>query len=188
MLTQRARQVLQYLVKVHKVEKEILFTRETIMERVRELAREISSEYVGKEPVLIGVLNGAVFFFSDLVMEMSIPSRIDFIRAASYGSEMMSTGSVILTKDVELSLKGEHVIIIEDIVDTGLTLEKIIKTLKEKGAKSIKICTLIDKLERREADIKVDYRGFQVQEGFLIGYGLDYDEQYRCLPDIYTLR
>lgn len=158
------------------------------MERVRDLAREISSEYAGKEPVLIGVLNGAVFFFSDLVMEMSIPSRIDFIRAASYGSKMISSGSVILTKDVEVSLKGKHVIIIEDIVDTGLTLKKIIKCLAEKGAQSIKVCALIDKLERREADITVDYRGFRVHEGFLIGYGLDYDEQYRYLPDIYALR
>ena len=158
------------------------------MERVRDLAREISSEYAGKEPVLIGVLNGAVFFFSDLVMKMSIPSRIDFIRAASYGSAMTSSGSVILTKDVELSLKQKHVIIIEDIVDTGLTLQKIIQYLVEKGADSVKVCALIDKLERREADIKVDYRGFQVQEGFLIGYGLDYDQQYRYLPDIYALR
>jgi len=158
------------------------------MERVRDLAREISSEYAGKEPVMVGVLNGAVFFFSDLVMKMSIPSRIDFIRAASYGSAMTSSGSVILTKDVELSLKGKHVIIVEDIVDTGLTLKKIIKYLVGKGADSVKICALIDKLERREADITVDYRGFQVQEGFLIGYGLDYDQQYRYLPDIYALR
>ena len=170
------------------MKKEILFTRATIRERVRALAHEISSEYAGKEPVLIGVLNGAVFFFSDLVMEMSIPSRIDFIRAASYGSEMMSSGSVILTKDVEISLKGKHVIIIEDIVDTGLTLKKIIKSLEEKGAESIRICTLIDKLERREADIKIDYRGFQVREGFLIGYGLDHDQQYRYLQDIYALK
>jgi len=158
------------------------------MERVRDLAREISSEYAGKEPVMIGVLNGAVFFFSDLVMEMSIPSRIDFIRAASYGSEMISSGSVILTKDVEVPLKGKHVIIVEDIVDTGLTLEKIIKSLEEKGAESIKVCALIDKLERREADTTVDFRGFLVHEGFLIGYGLDYNEQYRYLPDIYALR
>ena len=170
------------------MKKEILFTRATIRERVRALAHEISSEYAGKEPVLIGVLNGAVFFFSDLVMEMGIPCRIDFIRAASYGSEMTSSGSVKLTKDVEISLKGKHIIIVEDIVDTGLTLKEIIKSLEEKGAESIKICTLIDKLERREADIKIDYQGFQVGEGFLIGYGLDHDQQYRYLQDIYALK
>ena len=158
------------------------------MARVRDLAREISSEYAGKEPVLIGVLNGAVFFFSDIVRAMSIPSRIEFIRAKSYGSEMKSSGSVTLTKDVESSLKGKDVIVVEDIVDTGITLKKIIKCLGEKGPNSIRICTLIDKLERREEDIKVDYRGFQIQEGFLIGYGLDHDEQYRYLPDIYALR
>ncbi len=158
------------------------------MARVRDLAREISSEYAGKEPVLIGVLNGAVFFFSDIVREMNIPSRIDFIRAKSYGSETISSGSVTLTKDVEVSLKGKDVIVVEDIVDTGITLTKIVKYLEEKGPNSIRICTLIDKLERREENVKVDYRGFQIQEGFLIGYGLDYDEQYRNLPDIYALR
>lgn len=170
------------------MERELLFSREKILARVKELARQISEEYAGEEPVLIGVLNGAVFFFSDLVMALTIPSKIDFIRAASYGAEMKSSGSVTLTKDVEVSLKGKHVVVVEDIVDTGLTLKKIIKNLQKKAPESVRVCALIDKLERREEDVIIDYRGFRIQGGFLIGYGLDYDEQYRYLPDIYALR
>ncbi|MFZ7111884.1 MAG: hypoxanthine phosphoribosyltransferase [Desulfatiglandales bacterium] len=170
------------------MERQLLFSREEILARVKELARQISSEYADKEPVMVGVLNGAVFFFSDLVMALTIPSKIDFIRAASYGSEVKSSGSVTLTKDVEVSLKGKHVIVVEDIVDTGLTLKKIVKNLEEKSPESIKVCALIDKMERREEDVIIDYRGFHVHEGFLIGYGLDFDEQYRYLPDIYALR
>lgn len=170
------------------VEKELLFSRETILARVRDIARKISSEYAGKEPVLIGVLNGAIFFFSDLVMEMTIPSIIDFIRASSYGSQMESSGLVAFTKDVEVPLEGKHAIVVEDIVDTGLTLKKIIASLREKGPASISVCALIDKVERRETDIVIDYLGFRVKEGFLVGYGLDLNEQFRTLPHIYTIR
>ena len=170
------------------MEKELLISRETIQTRIKELAREISSEYKGKEPILVGILNGAVFFFSDLAMALGISSKIDFIRAASYGSDMSSSGTIKFSKDVEIPIKGKHVIIIEDIVDTGLTLNQIIKKLKERGPESIKICALIDKLERREEEVIIDYCGFQVKEGFLVGYGLDHNEQYRCLPDIYALK
>ena len=170
------------------MKKELFLSRETISVKVKELGQKISSDYAGKEPILIGILNGVVFFFADLVREMTIPSKIDFIRAASYGSGMTSSGTIRLTKDVELPIQGKHVIIIEDIVDTGLTLSRIVKKLKERDPESIKICALIDKTERREKEIVIDYCGFQVKEGFLAGYGLDYDEQYRYLPDIYVLR
>ena len=170
------------------MKKELFLSRETISVKVKELGQKISSDYAGKEPILIGILNGVVFFFADLVREMTIPSKIDFIRAASYGSGMTSSGTIRLTKDVELPIQGKHVIIIEDIVDTGLTLSRIVKKLKERDPESIKICALIDKIERREKEIVIDYCGFQVKEGFLAGYGLDYDEQYRYLPDIYVLR
>jgi hypoxanthine phosphoribosyltransferase len=170
------------------LEKELLIPRKTILSRVGKLARQISSDYAEKEPVLIGVLNGVVFFFADLIMEMNIPSRIDFIRAASYGSNTSSNGSVRLTKDVEISIQDKPIILAEDIVDTGLTLTKIVETLKERDPQSIKICALIDKPERRELEVSIDYCGFQVKEGFLVGYGLDYDEQYRYLPDIYALK
>ena len=170
------------------MKKELYLSRETISTKVKELGQKISPDYAGKEPILIGILNGVVFFFADLVREMTIPSKIDFIRAASYGSGMTSSGTIRLTKDVELPIQGKHVIIIEDIVDTGLTLSRIVKKLKERDPESIKICALIDKIERREKEIVIDYCGFQVKEGFLAGYGLDYDEQYRYLPDIYVLR
>ncbi|MFH1349705.1 MAG: hypoxanthine phosphoribosyltransferase [Pseudomonadota bacterium] len=168
--------------------RELFISRERILARVKDLAREISSDYRGKEPVLIGILNGVVFFFSDLVMAMTIPSKIDFIRAASYGSGMESSGEIRVTKDVEIPVKEEPVILIEDIVDTGLTLKHIVKRIEGRGPESIRICALIDKLERRDEEITIDYCGFQVPEGFLVGYGLDHDEKYRYLPDIYVMR
>jgi len=155
---------------------------------VRELADQICSDYKGKEPVLIGVLNGVVFFIADLARQMTIPTKMDFVRAASYGSGMTSSGTVRLTKDVEIPIRGKPVILVEDIVDTGLTLAHIVEILERKGPESIRICAFIDKLERRDISVTVDYCGFQVEEGFIVGYGLDHDEKYRYLPDIYILR
>ena len=152
------------------------------------MAGRISLDYTGKEPILIGVLNGVVFFFADLAMEMTIPVRIDFVRAASYGSGMTSSGTIKLTKDVEIPVRDEPVIIVEDIVDTGQTLNLIVKRLEDRDPESIKICALIDKLERREEEVKIDYYGFQIKKGFLVGYGLDHDERYRSLPDIFVIR
>jgi len=170
------------------LKKELIFSREVIQKRVKELAGQISSDYEGREPVLIGILNGVIFFFADLVREISIPTKMDFLRAASYGSEMTSSGTIRLTKDVEIPIRGNPVILVEDIVDTGLTLTHIIRNLESKGAESIRICALIDKLERRDIEVPIDYCGFQIDEGFIVGYGIDYDEKYRHLPDIYVLR
>ena len=170
------------------MEKELLIPRDKIQGRVKELADQICSDYNGKEPVLIGVLNGVVFFIADLAREMTIPTKMDFVRAASYGSGMTSSGNVRLTKDVEIPLRGKPVILVEDIVDTGLTLTHIMKIIELKGPESIRICAFIDKLERREIPVPVDYCGFQIEEGFMVGYGLDHDEKYRHLPDIYVLR
>ena len=167
---------------------EILIPHKAIRARVQELARQISSDYAGKEPVLIGILNGVVFFFADLVMAMSIPCKIDFIRAASYGSGMNSSGNIKLVKDIEIPVEGKDVLVVEDIVDTGLTLNHIVRTLEARGPLSVKVCALIDKKERREKKVTIDYCGFEVEEGFLVGYGLDYDEQYRYLPDICVLK
>jgi hypoxanthine phosphoribosyltransferase len=168
--------------------KELLFPQMIIKTRVKELSAQISKDYSGTEPVFLGVLNGAVFFFADLVREMTIPLKIDFISAASYGSGMSSSGSVELTKDFKVPIEDKHVILVEDIVDTGLTVAKILMMLREQGPVSVKVCALINKLERRGMDISIDYCGFQVKEGFLIGYGLDYNEQYRYLPDIYAVK
>jgi len=170
------------------LEKELLIPRKAIEKRVKELAHQISSDYKGREAVLIGVLNGVIFFFTDLVRWLTIPTQIDFIRAASYGSGMNSSRSVRLTKDVELPLENKSVILVEDIVDTGLTLTRLIDKIESKGPKSLKICSLIDKLQRREMKVPIDYCGFQLKEGFIVGYGLDYNEKYRDLPDLYVLR
>jgi len=166
------------------MERRVLIPRREIQIKVRDLARQISSDYEGKEPILVGILNGVVFFFAELVMSLSIPSKIDFIRASSYGSSKASSGTIKLLKDVEIPVQGQDVIVVEDIVDTGLTLNYLVENLKSREPASVKICALIDKTERREREVAIDYCGFNVQGGFLVGYGLDYAEQYRYLPDI----
>ncbi|MBN2033541.1 MAG: hypoxanthine phosphoribosyltransferase [Deltaproteobacteria bacterium] len=166
------------------MDKKVLIPRERIRERVQELGVRLSEDYRGKEPVLIGILNGVVFFFVELVMAMSIPLRIDFIKASSYGSSMTSSGKIRLLKGLSLHVKNQDLILVEDIVDTGLTLKHILDNLRTQEPASIKICALIDKKERRKQPINLDYCGFTVNEGFLVGYGLDFNEQYRYLPDI----
>ena len=170
------------------LKKEILISKAAIQKRVRELAAKISLDYAGKEPLLIGILKGSIFFFADLMREISIPTKMDFIRARSYGSNMHSSGSVQMTKDVELPIQGRPVIIVEDIVDSGLTLSYIKENLERRGVESLRICSLIDKLERREREVSVEYCGFKVKKGFLVGYGLDFNEEYRYLPEIYVLK
>jgi hypoxanthine phosphoribosyltransferase len=168
--------------------REILIEHRAILAKVKELAARISSDYAAKEPVFIGVLKGAVFFFADLVINLTIPCKIDFITASSYGSGQNSSGEVKVVKEVRIPVSGKPVIIVEDIVDTGLTLRRIIEALQQKGPESVRICALIDKKERREKAVHIDYCGFEVKEGFLVGYGLDYNEQFRNLPDICVLR
>jgi hypoxanthine phosphoribosyltransferase len=176
------------MVKGDRLERELCISEAAIQERVQVLAKRISSDYEGEEPVLIGVLNGAVFFFADLMRAIRIPTKMDFVRAISYGSQMKSSGSVRLTKDVEIPIAGKPVILVEDIVDSGLTLSYLKEVFEQRGASSLKICALIDKLERKEKDVFVDYCGFQIQEGFLVGYGLDCNEEYRHFPEIYRLK
>lgn len=169
------------------MKRELLISGAEISSKVKELGRRISSDYEGREPLCVGILNGVIFFFADLVRAMTIPYSIDFIRAASYGAAMISTGNLRLIKDVEIPVQGKDLIIVEDIVDTGHTLNRIVENLKERGPRSVSICALIDKKERRKEEVPIDYWGFRVESGFLVGYGLDYDEQYRYLPDIYVL-
>ena len=176
------------MVKGDRLERELCISEAAIQERVQVLAKRISSDYEGEEPVLIGVLNGAVFFFADLMRAIRIPTKMDFVRAISYGSQMKSSGSVRLTKDVEIPIAGKPVILVEDIVDSGLTLSYLKEVFEKRGVSSLKICALIDKLERKEKDVFVDYCGFQIQEGFLVGYGLDCNEEYRHFPEIYRLK
>ena len=151
------------------------------------MGRQISEDYEGKVPILIGILNGVVFFFAELIMSMSISLKMDFIKASSYGPSMISSGQIRMLKDVCIPVKGEELILIEDIVDTGLTLKSILEELRMREPAGIRVCALIDKRERREQPIELDYCGFKVDRGFLVGYGLDFNEQYRNLPDIWIL-
>ncbi len=155
---------------------------------VAQVARRISSDYQDHELILIGVLKGAFVFLSDLMLNLSIPVQVDFIRVASYGSDTSSSGRINLTKAVEIDVKNKDVLVVEDIVDTGLTLSYIIDYLKSFKPKTVKVCTLLDKRQRRQANVKIDYACHVVTEGFLVGYGLDYDEDYRNLPEIYHLQ
>ncbi|MDF1614252.1 hypoxanthine phosphoribosyltransferase [Desulfurivibrio dismutans] len=164
-----------------------MFSAEQIALRVAELGRQISADYHGRELLVVGVLNGAFIFTADLVRALAIPVTVDFIRAASYGQASSSCGTVRLSKDVELPLAGLHVLLVEDIVDSGHTLTRLKKHFTAGGVASLRVCALIDKKERREAEVVVDYPGFTVEYGFLVGYGLDYAEQYRQYPAIHRL-
>lgn len=168
-------------------DRKIVLTDEKIKERVRELGREISRDFRDRELLLIGVLNGAFIFMADLAREIDLPVQIDFIRVASYGSYSSPSATLSFTKDAELPLAGKHVLIVEDIIDTGRTLSHIKEHFTGQGAQSVSVCALIDKKERREAEVAADYVGFEVARGFLVGYGLDFAEKYRNLPQIYHL-
>jgi len=164
----------------------LLSSRE-IQKRVGELARSLSRDYQGRELVLVGVLNGAFIFLADLVKRMTIPVQVDFVRLSSYGSGSESRGRITVSKPAELPLAGKSVLIVEDIIDTGLTLDFLSRSLQEQHPESIRICALVDKSERRKLPVSLDYTGFVVPSGFIVGYGLDFDQQFRQLPAIYRL-
>lgn len=166
-------------------DKKTLFSKQEIAQKVRQLGIEITTDYKNRPLVLIGVLNGAFIFLADLARAIDLPIEIDFIRVASYGDATTTSGTIRLTKPPEIDLKGKDILLVEDIVDTGTTLAWLHLYFKEHQAASVKICTLIDKQERRATEVVVDYSGFQVEKGFLIGYGLDHAEQFRNLPEIY---
>jgi hypoxanthine phosphoribosyltransferase len=165
-----------------------VFTKDEIQRMVTAAARRISRDYKGRNLVLVGVLNGAFIFLADLARALSIPAQIDFVRVASYGAGTTSSGKLSLTKDLELDVRDKDVLIVEDIVDTGLTLSRLMDHLQSFGPLSVEVCALIDKRERREHTVPVAYVCQVVQEGFLVGYGLDYAEDYRSLPEIYHLK
>ena len=164
-----------------------VFTREQVEGRVRAIAAEINALYADKPLVVVCVLKGAVLFFSDLLKEITVRPQIDFVRLASYGDGMQTSKSVSFTKDVELSLEDKHVLLVEDVIDSGHTMDFLLRQLSARGAASIKIAVLIDKHERREKAVTPDFVGFSLNEGFIVGYGLDYAERYRELPAIYEI-
>ncbi len=168
-------------------EKRLLFTAEDIAHQVQRLAGQISEDYQGKEIILVGVLKGAFIFLADLARQLAIPTQLDFVRLASYGSGTESSGKVEITTDVQLDLHGRDVLIVEDIVDSGLTTAFLREHLLAKKPRSLKICTLLDKRERRSVSIPLDYVGWHLDKGFIVGYGLDCNEAHRQLPDIYEL-
>jgi hypoxanthine phosphoribosyltransferase len=161
---------------------------EEIQKRVAELAGQLDEELRGGEPVLLGVLNGAFMFMSDLVRQMNLPVQVDFCRVASYGSGTQSSGKITMSKDCELDLSGRVVLVVEDIVDTGITVKWLMRHLRARNPKVLKLCSFIDKPERRETSVDLDYVGFTVPRGFLVGYGLDYNQQYRSLPGVGELK
>ncbi len=165
----------------------MLLTRSEIDRRVNDLAGQISRDYAGCDLLLIGVLKGAFIFMADLARALSIPCQTDFIRAASYGAGSESSGTIVITKDVDAEVRGRDVLIIEDIIDTGLTLRHIVDTLMLRQPKSIKVCAFLDKRRRRKIPFEADYVGFSMEDGFVVGYGLDFNEQDRHWPDVYVI-
>mgnify|MGYP003302413733 CR=1 FL=1 len=169
--------------------KEILITEEQIRQKVEELADALNKEYAGKNPIFVGVLKGVVIFFADMVRKINTPCEIDFMCISSYGGTS-STGNVVVKKDLSVDIKGRHVVILEDIYDTGNSLDFVYKYLLGKEPASLKICTLLDKPERRKPGITLvpDYTGFVIPNEFVVGYGLDFNEHYRNLPYIGILK
>ena len=167
----------------------VLVTEEQMKAKVAELGAQISRDYAGKDLLLVSILKGAVVFMADLMREVKIPFAIDFMVVSSYGgANTSSTGLVKIIKDLDADLTGRNVLIVEDILDTGITLSKLVPVLKMRNPESVKICTILSKPSRRKADIEPDYCGFEVPDEFVVGYGLDYDEKYRNLPYVGVLK
>lgn len=173
---------------MHNDVEKVLISTEELQKRIAELGREISSEYAGKEILMIGVLRGAVVFMADLARAIDVHVSMDFMAVSSYGAGTTSSGVVRILKDLDESIEGRHVLVVEDIVDSGLTLNYLLDNLKSRKPASIKLCTLLNKPERRKVEVKIDYNGFDVPDYFVIGYGLDYAERYRNLPYIGILK
>ena len=167
---------------------EVLISEAEIQTRIKELGAQIAREYAGRNPLLIGVLKGACFFLSDLLRAIDIPLSIEFMAISSYGSATRTSGEVRILKDLDVPVENRHIIVVEDIVDTGLTLSYLLANLKSRGAASVKLVALLDKSERREREVVIDYLGFEIPDHFVVGYGLDFAERYRNLPFIAVLK
>jgi hypoxanthine phosphoribosyltransferase len=173
---------------IHADVQEVLLTEDQIQARVAELGTQLNADYAGLEPVLISVLKGSIVFLADLVRSMELPLSIDIMEVSSYGAATETSGQVRILKDLSNPIEGRHVIVVEDIIDTGLTLNYLLRYLREKGPASLRICCLLDKPARRLTEIPIDYVGFTIPDRFVVGYGLDYGERYRNLPYVGVLR
>ena len=167
--------------------KYILFSEEQLAEKVTQLAQQISADYAGKELLVIGILKGAMVFMADLVRKITVPTYYDFMAVSSYGSSTTTSGAVRLIKDLDYSIENRHVLIVEDIVDTGLTLNYLLDNLLSRNPASLSLCALLDKPSKRQKQVAINYSGFSVPDEFVVGYGLDYDEKFRNLPYIMVL-
>lgn len=173
---------------MHQDADHIMYSKEQIEAKVKELGAQITTDYQGKDLLVVGILKGALIFMADLVRNINVPISFDFMAVSSYGASTESSGVVRILKDLERSIEGKHVLIVEDVVDTGLTLKYLLENLKARKPASIKVCTLLDKPDRRRADVKADYNGFVIPDEFVVGYGLDYAERYRETPYIFVLK
>ena len=162
----------------------VLVSKEEIQRKTRELAERISRDYEGEELLLVGVLKGGFVFLADLCREITIPVSIDFISVSSYGNSTVSSGVVRILKDIDYDITGKHILIVEDLIDTGLTLTYLKDLFAAKHCASVKLCTILDKPSRRKVPLEIDYKGIEIPDEFVIGYGLDYAEKYRNLPDV----
>jgi hypoxanthine phosphoribosyltransferase len=167
---------------------ETLISEEQIRDRIQELGRQITRDYAGLNPLLIGVLKGACFFLSDLMRAVDTRLGIEFMAISSYGSSTRTSGEVRIMKDLDVPIEGRHILVVEDIVDTGLTLSYLLANLKSRGAATVKLAALLDKFERRQKEVTIDYLGFKIPDEFVVGYGLDFAERYRNLPYIGVLK
>jgi len=165
-----------------------LLSEKQIQQKVSHLAHQLSRDYAGKEVLLVGVLKGAFIFMADLARRMTIPVKMDFVRLASYGSKTRSSGKIRFTKDLEMPIRGRDVLVVEDIIDTGISLQSLYRRLRARSPKSLKVVALLDKPKRREVNFQPDYLGFRIDDHFVVGYGLDCAEEYRHLPAIYFIR
>lgn len=173
---------------MHRDLESILITRDAIAAKVAELGRKISDDYQGQDLLAICVLRGALIFTGDLLRQITVNVSLDSISVSSYGASTHTSGVVRFLKDLDESIEGRHILVIEDIIDTGLTLKYLTENLRSRGPKSLRICTLLDKPSRRQVDISPDYVGFQIPDQFVVGYGLDFAERYRNLPDVGVLK
>lgn len=160
----------------------VLISEETVAKKIAEMGAQISKDYEGESVYLLCILKGSVFFTTELAKHITVPVLLDFMSVSSYGSGTTSSGNVRIVKDLDTPIEGQNVLVVEDIIDTGRTLAYLMEHLKQRGPKSLKLCTLLDKPERRVSDVKVDYTGFEIPDKFVVGYGLDYDQKYRNLP------
>lgn len=165
-----------------------LVSQEEIAQKVAQMGEQISRDYVGKNLVVVGILKGAIVFLSDLIRQIKIPVYLDFMAVSSYGSSTASSGVVRILKDLDKSIEGKDVLIVEDIIDSGLTLKYLLENLEARRPNSVKICTLLDKPARRETSVDIKYNGFVIPDEFAVGYGLDYNDKYRNLPGVYVLK